>query len=144
MLTIQKAAPLIPHGGSIVATTSFLNAVGTPGLSISSATKAAIRSLVRSLGAELALRGIRVNAVSPGPIATPFHTKLGLSDGQLSETAAAIQASVLLKRFGEATEIAKAVLFLASDDSSFTTGAEFVVDGGLSDASTIPGNFRVT
>jgi NAD(P)-dependent dehydrogenase (short-subunit alcohol dehydrogenase family) len=131
-LTIQKAAPLIPNGGSIVATTSFLNTVGTPGLSILSATKAATRSLVRSLGAELAPRGIRVNAVSPGPIATPFHTKLGLSDGQLTDTAAAIQAAVPLKRFGEAAEIAKAALFLASDDSSFTTGAEFVVDGGLS------------
>ncbi|MFM0346421.1 SDR family oxidoreductase [Paraburkholderia sp. NPDC080076] len=129
--TIQKAAPLIPKGGSIVVTTSFLNAVGTPGLSILSATKAAIRSLVRSLGAELAPRGIRVNAVSPGPIATAFHTKLGLTDAQLTETATAIQARVPLQRFGEAVEIARTALFLASDDSSFTTGAEIVVDGGL-------------
>ncbi|WP_367620032.1 SDR family NAD(P)-dependent oxidoreductase [Burkholderia sp. AU45388] len=96
-LTIQKAVQLIPNGGSIVATTSFLNTVGTPGLSVLSATKAAIRSLVRSLGAELAPRGIRVNAVSPGPIATPFHTKLGLTEGQLSDTAATIQAAVPLK-----------------------------------------------
>jgi NAD(P)-dependent dehydrogenase (short-subunit alcohol dehydrogenase family) len=130
--TIQKAAPLVPNGGSIVVTTSFLNAVGTPGLSILSATKAAARSLVRSIGAELAPRGIRVNAVSPGPTATPFHSKLGLSEAQLSDTAAAIQASVPLKRFGEASEIAKAALFLASDDSSFTTGAELIADGGLS------------
>jgi NAD(P)-dependent dehydrogenase (short-subunit alcohol dehydrogenase family) len=129
--TIQKAAPLIPKGGSIVVTTSFLNAVGTPGLSILSATKAAIRSLVRSLGAELAPRGIRVNAVSPGPIATAFHTKLGLTDAQLTETATAIQAQVPLQRFGEAVEIARTALFLASDDSSYTTGAEIVVDGGL-------------
>jgi len=129
--TIQKTVPLIPKGGSIVVTTSFLNAVGTPGLSILSATKAAIRSLVRSIGAELAPRGIRVNAVSPGPIATAFHTKLGLTDAQLTETATAIQAQVPLQRFGEAVEIARTALFLASDDSSFTTGAEIVVDGGL-------------
>ncbi|MFM0170889.1 SDR family oxidoreductase [Paraburkholderia sediminicola] len=129
--TIQKAVPLIPKGGSIVVTTSFLNAVGTPGLSILSATKAAIRSLVRSIGAELAPRGIRVNAVSPGPIATAFHTKLGLTEAQLTETATAIQAQVPLQRFGEAVEIARTALFLASDDSSFTTGAEVVVDGGL-------------
>ncbi|QCP54877.1 SDR family oxidoreductase [Trinickia violacea] len=130
--TIQKAAPAMPKGGNIVVTTSFLNTVGTPGLSILSATKAAVRSLVRSIGAELAPRGIRVNAVSPGPIATPFHGKLGLTVAQLSETAAAIEAKVPLQRFGEAVEIAKTALFLASDDSSFTTGAEFVVDGGLS------------
>ena len=130
--TIQKAAPIIPRGGSIVVTTSFLNAVGTPGLSILSATKAAVRSLVRTIGAELAPRGIQVNAVSPGPIAKPFHSKLGLTDAQLSETASAIQEQVPLKRFGEAIEIAKTALFLASDDSSFTTGAEVVVDGGLS------------
>lgn len=129
--TIQKALPLMRAGGSIVATTSFLNAVGTSGLSILSATKAAVRSLVRSLGAELAPRKIRVNAVSPGAIATSFHTKLGLPDDVLAQTAAAIEASVPLKRFGEAFEVAKAALFLASDDGSYVNGAEVVVDGGL-------------
>ena len=129
---LQKAAPVLSNGGSIVVTTSFLNSVGTPGLSILSATKAAVRSLVRSLGAELAPRGIRVNAVSPGPISTPFHSKLGLSEKELTEAAAGIEAQIPLHRFGEAREIAKAALFLASDDSSFMTGAEVVVDGGLS------------
>ncbi len=112
-------------------TTSFLNAVGAPGLSILSATKAAIRSLARSLGAELAPRGIRVNAVSPGPISTPFHGKLGLSDEDLKAAGAGIEARVPLQRFGEAEEVARAALFLASPDSSFVTGAELVVDGGL-------------
>jgi NAD(P)-dependent dehydrogenase (short-subunit alcohol dehydrogenase family) len=129
---VQKAAPLMAQGGSIVLTTSFLNEVGTPGFSILSASKAAVRSLARTLGAELAPRGIRVNAVSPGPIATGFHSKLGLSDDQLGAAAADIQAAIPLRRFGEADEIAKAVLFLASDDSSFVTGAEIVADGGLS------------
>jgi NAD(P)-dependent dehydrogenase (short-subunit alcohol dehydrogenase family) len=130
--TIQKAAPLLAKGGSVVVTTSFLNEVGAPGLSILSATKAAVRSLVRSLGAELASHGIRVNAVSPGPISTPFHGKLGLSAKQLDETASAIEDQVPLRRFGEAREIAEAALFLASEDSSFMTGSELVVDGGLS------------
>jgi NAD(P)-dependent dehydrogenase (short-subunit alcohol dehydrogenase family) len=130
--TVQKAAPLLAKGGSIVVTTSFLNEVGAPGLSILSATKAAVRSLVRSLGAELASRGIRVNAVSPGPISTPFHGKLGLSEKQLNEAATTIEDQVPLHRFGEAQEIAKAALFLASDDSSFMTGSELVVDGGIS------------
>jgi NAD(P)-dependent dehydrogenase (short-subunit alcohol dehydrogenase family) len=129
---IQKAAPLLAEGGSIVVTTSFLNEVGAPGLSILSATKAAVRSLVRSLGAEFAPRGIRVNAVSPGPISTPFHGKLGLSEKQLNEAASAIEDQVPLHRFGEAGEIAKAALFLASDDSSFMTGSELVIDGGIS------------
>jgi NAD(P)-dependent dehydrogenase (short-subunit alcohol dehydrogenase family) len=129
--TVQKAAPLLSKGGSIVVTTSFLNEVGTPGLSILSASKAAVRSLVRSLGAELASRGIRVNAVSPGPISTPFHGKLGLSAKQLDETASAIEDQVPLHRFGEAAEIAKAALFLASDDAAFMTGSELVVDGGM-------------
>jgi len=106
--TIQKAAPLLAKGGSIVVTTSFLNEVGTPGLSILSATKAAVRSLVRSLGAEFAPRGIRVNAVSPGPTSTPFHGKLGLSEKQLNEAASAIEDQVPLHRFGEAREIANA------------------------------------
>src|ERR1700753_3195671 len=112
--TIQKAAPLLAKGASVVLTTSFLNEVGAPGLSILSATKAAVRSLARSIGAELAPRGIRVNAVSPGPISTPFHAKLGLSEKQLDEAAASIEGQVHLRRFGEAAEIAKAALFLAS------------------------------
>ena len=118
-------------GGSIVVNTSFLNEVGTPGLSVLAATKAALRSLVRSAGVELAPRGIRVNAVSPGPIATPFHGKLGLSEKDLAAAGAHFQAAVPLKRFGDAREIANAVLYLTSDDASFVTGAELVVDGGL-------------
>ncbi len=129
--TIQKAVPLLVEGGSIILTTSYLNEVGTPGLSILSASKAAVRSLARSLGAELAPRGIRVNAVSPGPIGTSFVTKLGLSEKELNEAAAATKDQVPLHRFGEAVEIAKAAVFLASNDSSFMTGSEMVVDGGL-------------
>src|SRR5262249_58565848 len=91
---IQKAASLLAEGGSVVVTTSFLNEVSAPGLSILSATKAAVHSLVRSLGAEFAPRGIRVNAVSPGPISTPFHSKLGLSEKQLNEAASAIEDQV--------------------------------------------------
>jgi NAD(P)-dependent dehydrogenase (short-subunit alcohol dehydrogenase family) len=129
--TIQKAAAVMTQGGSIIVTTSFLNTIGYPGLSILAATKAATRSLVRTLGAELAPRGIRVNAVSPGAIATPFYSKIGLPDNVLSEIAASITQKVGLKRFGNAAELAKTALFLASDDSSYTTGAELVVDGGL-------------
>ncbi|ALK35103.1 SDR family NAD(P)-dependent oxidoreductase [Burkholderia plantarii] len=130
--TIQKAAPHLVDRGSIVVTTSFLNEVGTPGLSILSATKAAVRSLVRSLGAELAPRGIRVNAVSPGPIATPFASKMGIPEADLQKSGEALAAAVPLKRIGAAVEVAKAALFLASDDASYVTGAELVVDGGLS------------
>ena len=129
--TIQKTAPLIPKGGSIIVTTSFLNVIGKPGLSILAATKAAARSLVRTLGAELASRGIRVNAVSPGAISTPFYSKMGLSEAQLSAVAGDLQSKIALKRFGDATELAKAVLFLASEDSSYITGIELSVDGGL-------------
>jgi NAD(P)-dependent dehydrogenase (short-subunit alcohol dehydrogenase family) len=129
--TIQKTAPLIPAGGSIIVTTSFLNTIGMPGLSILAATKAAARSLVRTLGAELAPRGIRVNAISPGAISTPFYSKVGLNEEQLSGVAAELTKKIGLKRFGESAELAKTALFLASDDSSYTTGTELVVDGGL-------------
>lgn len=130
--TVQKAVPLMGKGGSVVLTTSFLNAVGVPSLSILSATKAAVRSLARSLGAELAPRGIRVNAVSPGPTSTPFAGKMGLSQAELKAMAEGVEAQVPLQRFGEAEEVARAALFLASPDSSYVTGAELVVDGGLS------------
>lgn len=130
--TVQKAVPYMTQGGSIVLTTSFLNAVGAPGLSILSATKAAVRSLARSIGSELAARGMRVNAVSPGPIGTPFRGKLGHSEKDLKEAAEGIEAQIPLHRFGEAGEVAKAALFLASHDASFMAGSEVVVDGGLS------------
>jgi NAD(P)-dependent dehydrogenase (short-subunit alcohol dehydrogenase family) len=130
-MTMSTSTPLIPKGGSIIVTTSFLDTVGIPGLSILSAAKAAMRSLVRTLGAELAPRGIRVNAVSPGTISTPFYSKMGLSESQLSPVAADLIAKTAMKRFGDASELAKAVLFLASDDSSYTTGIELVIDGGL-------------
>jgi NAD(P)-dependent dehydrogenase (short-subunit alcohol dehydrogenase family) len=130
--TVQKAAPLLGRGSSIVLTTSFLNAVGAPGMSILSATKAAVRSLARTLGAELAPRGIRVNAVSPGPISTPFASKMGLGERELKAMAERVEAQVPLQRFGVADEVARAALFLASSDSSFVTGTELVVDGGLS------------
>ncbi|WP_198399568.1 SDR family oxidoreductase [Burkholderia gladioli] len=129
--TIQKTAPIIAKGGSIIVTTSFLNTIGFPGLSILAATKAATRSLVRTLGAELAPRGIRVNAVSPGAIATPFYSKIGLPDDALSQVAGDVTQKIALKRFGEPIELAKTALYLASDDSSYTTGTELVVDGGL-------------
>ncbi len=129
--SIQKVAPLMAKGGSIIVTTSFLNTIGYPGLSILAATKAAARSLVRTLGAELAPRGIRVNALSPGAIATPFYSKIGLPENVLSDVASSITEKVGLKRFGEATELAKAALFLACDDASYITGTEMVVDGGL-------------
>lgn len=130
--TVQKAAALMGRGSSIVLTTSFLNAKGVPGLSILSATKAAVRSLARTLGAELAPRGIRINAISPGPISTPFAGKLGLSEQELKAFAEGVEGQVPLQRFGEADEVARAALFLASDDSAYMTGTELVVDGGLS------------
>jgi NAD(P)-dependent dehydrogenase (short-subunit alcohol dehydrogenase family) len=85
----------------------------------------------KDLSAELAPRGIRVNAVSPGPMSTPFLGKVGLSEKQLNEAASAIENQVPLRRFGDAGEIAKAALFLASDGASLMTGSELVVDGGI-------------
>lgn len=131
LFTIQKTAPLIPTGGSIVVTTSFLNTTGRPGLSVLAATKAATRSLVRTLSAELAPRGIRVNAVSPGAISTPFYGKIGLGEAELAQVAAQLTSQIPLKRFGEALELARGVLFLASDDAAYVTGTELVIDGGL-------------
>ena len=130
--TIQQSVPLMGSGGSIILNTSWLNEVGAPGLSVLSASKAALRSLARSLGAELAPKGIRVNAVSPGPISTPFHGKMGLPPEQLQQMAGHLQEQVPMRRFGTAEEIAGAALFLASDESSFMLGSEIVVDGGLS------------
>jgi NAD(P)-dependent dehydrogenase (short-subunit alcohol dehydrogenase family) len=96
------------------------------------ASKAALLSMTRTLSAELISRGIRVNAISPGPIATPLYSKLGLSEAQLKATSEALQNQVPAKRFGKPAEIANAAVFLASDESAFTVGSELIIDGGLS------------
>lgn len=130
--TVQELAPLMPAGASIVLNTSWLNEVGTPGLSLLSATKAAVRSFTRTLAAELLVQGVRVNAVSPGAIATPIHGKTGMSPEALQAFSTQITQSIPLKRFGEADEVAAAAVFLASDESRYMLGAELVVDGGFS------------
>ena len=130
--TVQKALPLMHDGGSIIFNGSINGHIGMAGASVYSATKAAIRSLARTLSADLVERGIRVNVVSPGPVATAIWPRLGYP----AEVEAAIRADVAgkvpLKRFGEPDEIAKAVLFFVTSDSSFVLGAELVADGGMS------------
>lgn len=129
--TIQKALPLLNDGGSIVINSSVANEVGFPGSSIYSATKAAVRSFARTLTAELVGRGIRVNVVSPGPIHTPIFQRNGLSEAQIDEIAQALVSRVPMKRFGTPEEVADTVLFLASPESSYITGVDINVDGGM-------------
>lgn len=130
--TIQKALPLFSGNASIIATTSITNRTGSPNFSVYGAGKAALRSLVQSLSLELIPRGIRVNAICPGPIDTPGFNRLGLPE----ETIKAIQHDIAgrspIKRFGTPDEVAKVALFLASDDSAYVVGEEIVVDGGIS------------
>jgi len=120
--TIQKAISHLNDNASIILNTSFVNQAGLPTTSVYAASKAALRSFARTLSAELVSRGIRVNVVSPGPISTPIYGKLGLSKEALEGFAANIGAQVPMKRFGAPEEVANAVLFLASKDSSYITG----------------------
>lgn len=128
--TVQKSLPLLSDGGAIVFTTSFFDQVGLAGTSAVSASKAALRSLTRTLATELLPRGIRVNAVSPGVIATPLFGKLGLPTAVVEKIGKSLQDSIPFKRFGTSEEVAKAVAFLASSDASYITGIELSVDGG--------------
>ncbi|PYX51422.1 MAG: oxidoreductase [Acidobacteria bacterium] len=129
--TIQKALPLLNDGASIILNTSVAGQTGTAGASAYSATKAALRSLARTTAAELAVRGIRVNTVAPGPIVTPIFGRTGLPKEAVDEFAKEIIAQVPMKRFGQPEEVAGAVAFLASQDASYITGVEINVDGGL-------------
>jgi NAD(P)-dependent dehydrogenase (short-subunit alcohol dehydrogenase family) len=129
--TVLKAEPVLRDGASIVLTTSGANQIGMPGSSVYAATKAAVRSFARTLSAELVHRGIRVNAVSPGPVATPIFGRMGLSSEQQHGLEAQMASQVPLKRVAQPEEIARAVLFLASAASSYVVGTELVVDGGL-------------
>lgn len=130
--TIQKALPLLRPGASIIVTTSITNRLGSPNFSVYAACKAGLRSLVSSLALELIPHKIRLNAVSPGPTATPMFDRFGLPAEVSQAIKAQIQAKSPIGRFGEPNEIAKAVVFLASDDSSYIVGEEIVVDGGIS------------
>lgn len=132
VFTVQRALGHLNDGASIILVTSIGNQKGMPGLAIYNATKAAVRSLARSFSAELIGRGIRVNALSPGPIETPIFGTLGLPEEALEELGKNMGAQIPLGRFGQPEEMAKAALFLATDDSSFVVGAELVADGGMS------------
>ncbi len=127
--SIQKALPLMGEGSSIVVTTSNVIHVGYTQLSTYSASKGALGALVRSAAAELIGHGIRINAVSPGPIETSLLTK-NLDKETHIAVMKQIAEHIPMKRMGKASEVAKAVLFLASDDSTFMTGEELVIDGG--------------
>jgi NAD(P)-dependent dehydrogenase (short-subunit alcohol dehydrogenase family) len=130
--TIQLALPLLRDGAAIVLNSSMFTAIGVPGSSIYTASKAALESLARSLSAELVERGIRVNAISPGNITTPLYDRLGMAPAELAAAAAAELDRVPLKRFGSADELARAAVFLLSPDSAYMLGETLVVDGGRS------------
>jgi NAD(P)-dependent dehydrogenase (short-subunit alcohol dehydrogenase family) len=131
LFTVQKALPLFRDGGSIILNASIVASKGLEASSVYSATKAAVRSFARTWTVDLKGRGIRVNAISPGPIDTPGINNLGLTGEQIEEFKKNIVATVPMGRMGDPDEIAKAALFLASDDSSYVTGAELFVDGGM-------------
>jgi NAD(P)-dependent dehydrogenase (short-subunit alcohol dehydrogenase family) len=128
---IQALLPLFANPASIVLNASVNAHIGMPNTSIYGAAKAALLSLTRTLSGELIARGIRVNAVSPGPIETPLYGKLGLSEADLKTVSASIQSQVPAGRFGKANEIAQAVVYLASDESAYMVGGELMVDGGM-------------
>jgi NAD(P)-dependent dehydrogenase (short-subunit alcohol dehydrogenase family) len=126
VFTAQKALPLMPNGGTIILTGSIVDIKGFPAFSVYSAAKAAVRSFARTWTTDLKDRGIRVNVVSPGPIDTPLLNQTFADPDQMK----ALVSTVTMGRLGRPEEIAKAVVFLASDDASFITGAELFVDGG--------------
>jgi NAD(P)-dependent dehydrogenase (short-subunit alcohol dehydrogenase family) len=131
LFTVQKALPLMPDGGSIILNASIVASKGLPANSVYSATKAAVRSFARTWTTDLKDRHIRVNAVSPGPILTPGLHDLVDSTGAGEQRLKMLSSTVPLGRLGAPSEIAKAVVFLASDDSSYITGTELFVDGGM-------------
>lgn len=130
LFMVQAAAEHLGDAASIVLTTSCLDELGMPGMAAYAASKAAQRSLTRTLAAELVDRGARVNAIAPGPTDTPIYGKFGMEPDALAAMAGDVASKVPMRRFGTAEEIAAGVLFLASAESSYMTGHELVVDGG--------------
>jgi NAD(P)-dependent dehydrogenase (short-subunit alcohol dehydrogenase family) len=131
LFTVQKALPLMPEGGSVILNASITSIKGTPAFSVYSATKAAARSFARNWILDMKGRGIRVNAISPGVVPTPGYDLLGLTEEQVQQFIAVQARTIPLGRVGTPDEIAKAVVFLASEDSSFVNGIELFVDGGM-------------
>lgn len=131
LFTVQKALPLMPRGSSIILNASITSIKGTPAFSVYSATKAAVRSFARTWTLDLKDKGIRVNAVSPGVVPTPGYDLLGLTQEQVQAFVDVQAQGIPLGRVGTPDEIGKAVVFLASDDSSFVNGIELFVDGGM-------------
>jgi NAD(P)-dependent dehydrogenase (short-subunit alcohol dehydrogenase family) len=131
LFTVQKALPLMPNGASIVINGSITAVKGLPAFSVYSATKAALRSFARTWSVDLRERKIRVNVVAPGTVVTPgYKSELGMTDEQIDAFVAQVSASTPLGRAGTPDEVARAVVFLASDDSSYVNGIELFVDGG--------------
>ncbi|MGJ7512307.1 SDR family NAD(P)-dependent oxidoreductase [Variovorax sp. GT1P44] len=131
LFTVQKALPLMPSGSSIILNASTAASQGTPAFSVYSATKAAVRSFARCWALDLKEKGIRVNAMSPGVVPTPAYYTLGLTNEQVQGFIDVQVQTTPLGRVGTPEEVAKAVVFLASDDSSFVNAAELFVDGGM-------------
>jgi NAD(P)-dependent dehydrogenase (short-subunit alcohol dehydrogenase family) len=129
---IQALLPILANPASVVLNASINAHIGMPATTVYSASKAAFLSLAKTLSGELIGRGIRVNAISPGPIATPLHGKFGLSEAEMKALGESILNQIPARRFGNPAEVAKAVVFLASDESAFTVGSELVIDGGMS------------
>jgi NAD(P)-dependent dehydrogenase (short-subunit alcohol dehydrogenase family) len=127
--TVQKLVPLMRAGGSIILNTSIQSTMGTPGMIMYAATKAAIRSLARTLTAELSPKGTRVNALAPGYIDTDIMRKVGMSEAMIEQVNERARTTVPLGRIGTVDDIAKSALYLASDDAGYVTGIELVVDG---------------
>jgi NAD(P)-dependent dehydrogenase (short-subunit alcohol dehydrogenase family) len=128
---LQALLPILANPASIILNTSVNAHIGMPNSSVYAASKAALQSFIRTLSGELIGRGIRLNAVSPGPITTPLYSKLGFPEADLKTVAASIKDKVPAGRFGEPSEIAMAVVFLASDEASYTVGSEIMIDGGM-------------
>jgi NAD(P)-dependent dehydrogenase (short-subunit alcohol dehydrogenase family) len=131
LFTVQKALPLMSTGGSVILTGSTTGSLGTPAFSVYSATKAAVRNFARSWSLDLKGTGIRVNVISPGPIATPGLDMVLGPTGQQDAIVDGMISQLPLGRIGQTEEVAAAALFLASDESSFMTGGEMFVDGGF-------------
>lgn len=131
---LQKFIPLLQNNSSVIIMSAISATMAVPNMSVYSATQAAKNSLMRVASVELAPKGIRVNSVSPGPINTPVWGKTGLPQGAVDQFKDTTVQKIPLKRLGQPEDIAKLVCFLASDDASFITGSDYVIDGGLSKA----------